>query len=669
MKLSFRSQLLIPSSIALVLLLITSVTVYFSIDRLLKTTNWVEHTYKVIGSSNKIMATLVDQETGMRGFAVSGDEAYLEPYNKGKAIFESEIEALQETVSDNPAQVARLNIIDRIASDWKDKVAEEYIALRKDIKKGEKARVELFALIESGIGKRSMDEIRNLVASSNLSKSAKDQLILDMVNMETGLRGFLLNSKTEYLEPYNAGLTSINAHIDDFNVSNRIITAIDTWIKSYAEVAISTNTLAMESADMEQLYARFATKEGKKYMDEMRDELGIFSQIESSLLTERKAEADSTALTTKILLLTITLVALIVSSLLVLFISRRLINQLGGEPDQVAEIAQKLSRGDLSVDTSAVNTKTGIMRDMLVMVTKLREVIGSVWEGTTTIAAASDQLRNASHSVSQGANEQAASAEELSSSMEEMSANITQNTDNANQTEKIAIKASKDITEGSEVVNKTVESMKLIAEKISVIGKIAQKTDILALNAAVEAARAGENGKGFAVVASEVRKLAERSLTAAEEIDEVSRTSVEIAERSGEILKKIVPDINKTAELVQEITAASVEQSSGANQVNTAIQQFSQVTQQNAASSEELASSSESLSSQASELKRAISYFSFGNEQDKPAITAYKQPASPLSAPMVSANPNPARQPKTSSQGYDYNISPTDEKDDDFINF
>ncbi|MFP4526037.1 MAG: methyl-accepting chemotaxis protein, partial [Bacteroidales bacterium] len=188
-------------------------------------------------------------------------------------------------------------------------------------------------------------------------------------------------------------------------------------------------------------------------------------------------------------------------------------------------------------------------------------------------------------------------------------------TENAKQTEKISGKASDRISEGNQATQHSVEAMKEIAEKISIINDIAFQTNILALNAAVEAARAGEHGKGFAVVASEVRKLAERSAEAASEIDEKSKSGVGISEKAGQQLEEIVPEIEKTSKLVQEITAASNEMNSGADQVNNAIQQLNQVTQQNAASSEELATGAEELSSQAEQLKQVISYFNVGDIQ------------------------------------------------------
>jgi len=161
-------------------------------------------------------------------------------------------------------------------------------------------------------------------------------------------------------------------------------------------------------------------------------------------------------------------------------------------------------------------------------------------------------------------------------------------------------------------VVQAVSAMKNIAEKISIVEEIARQTNLLALNAAIEAARAGEHGKGFAVVAAEVRKLAERSGTAAAEISQLSSSTVSVADQAGQMLVKLVPDIQRTAELVQEISAASNEQNAGAEQINKALQQLDQVIQQNASASEEMASTSEELSSQAEQLQSSISFFHLG---------------------------------------------------------
>ncbi|MDA8137737.1 MAG: methyl-accepting chemotaxis protein [Desulfobacteraceae bacterium] len=284
-------------------------------------------------------------------------------------------------------------------------------------------------------------------------------------------------------------------------------------------------------------------------------------------------------------------------------------------------VAEKISQGDLRVKVEVLSEKDTLGQALQTMVHQLNAVVADVKTAADQVAAGSQQLSSSSEEMSQGATEQASAAEEASSSMEQMASNIKQNADNASQTEKIALKAATDAETGGKAVAETVVAMKQIAQKISIIEEIARQTDLLALNAAIEAARAGEHGKGFAVVASEVRKLAERSQMAAGEIGRLSGSSVEVAEKAGEMLKSIMPDIQKTSELVQEISVASNEQNSGADQINRAIQQLDQVIQQNASASEEMASTAEELSGQAEQLQNAISFFkmealsSLGKEQ------------------------------------------------------
>jgi methyl-accepting chemotaxis protein len=285
------------------------------------------------------------------------------------------------------------------------------------------------------------------------------------------------------------------------------------------------------------------------------------------------------------------------------------INVLIDATNSVTEVAKQIAAGNLMVEVKTRSEQDELMKAIVKMVEKLKEIVEQVKTAVEDTAAGSQRMSATAEEMSQGATEQAAAAEEASSSMEQMGSNIRQNADNAAQTEKIAQKSAQDALEGGNAVTETVKAMKEIAQKISIIEEIARQTDLLALNAAIEAARAGEHGKGFAVVASEVRKLAERSQTAAGEISNLSGTSVEIAEKAGQMLAKLVPDIQKTAELVQEISAASNEQNSGAEQINKAIQQLDQVIQQNASSSEELSSTAEELAAQAEQLRSTMAFF------------------------------------------------------------
>jgi methyl-accepting chemotaxis protein len=331
------------------------------------------------------------------------------------------------------------------------------------------------------------------------------------------------------------------------------------------------------------------------------------------------------------------------------------------------DVAKLVSKGDLTMDFSTMKNKGGDLDHALEeMVNNLREIATTIYNGAENVSSASQQVAAASQQMSQGAQEQASASEEVSSSMEQMVANIQQNTDNSRETEKIANKAAKDILVSSDSVSQTVDAITTITEKIAIIEEIASKTDLLALNAAVEAARAGEHGKGFAVVAAEVRKLAERSQKAAAEINEISSKTVKSAQQSKELLLSTLPDINKTAELVQEIAAASVEQNTGADQVNGAIQQLSNVTQGNASAAEEMSSNAEELSGQAEELKAAVSYFKLENRAyaklNKPS--RIKKATSPVYADAIS---NGNGNGHVDVQGFDLKLK--DSSDGDFTEF
>ncbi len=333
----------------------------------------------------------------------------------------------------------------------------------------------------------------------------------------------------------------------------------------------------------------------------------------------------SAAAQTRTVVLAASAAALVLGLLLAFAIARGILGPLR----QGVQFAEVVATGDLTADL-AIHQKdeVGTLADALrSMVRTLKEVAGSIESGATNVAAGSEELSAASQTLSQGATEQAASIEEISASMEEMTANISQNAQNAGETERISHAAAQSATESGEAVGQTVAAMKHIAEKISIVEEIARQTNLLALNAAIEAARAGEHGRGFAVVAAEVRKLAERSGSAAAEISELSTQSVGIAEKAGGMLAALVPEIRRTADLVQEIAAGTHEQANGAQQVNQAITQLDQIIQQNASASEEMASTSEELSAQAIQLQQTIGFFKVENGTT-PRKTGLSSPSS-----------------------------------------
>ncbi|MBY5466898.1 methyl-accepting chemotaxis protein, partial [Rhizobium leguminosarum] len=317
------------------------------------------------------------------------------------------------------------------------------------------------------------------------------------------------------------------------------------------------------------------------------------------------AEAQYT--TTRTMMVAVAAVALLIAAFTAFWIASTISKGLS----RANTVVREVSEGDLTkmADITSHDEIGELLGNVNTMIERLRGVVADALSAAENVSSGSQQLSASSEQVSQGATEQAASAEEASASMEEMAANIKQNADNAAQTEKIARQSAKDAEASGEAVTRAVDAMRTIAQKIGIVQEIARQTDLLALNAAVEAARAGEHGKGFAVVASEVRKLAERSQSAAAEISSMSSDTVKAAADAGDMLGRLVPDIRKTAELVSEISAACREQDIGASQINEAIQQLDKVTQQNAGASEQMSATSEELASQAEELQTSIAFF------------------------------------------------------------
>lgn len=374
-------------------------------------------------------------------------------------------------------------------------------------------------------------------------------------------------------------------------------------VKNYTE-QIKQLLLAKEIEQVNEIYQQQYINDFDLMRSAM-DQLTEFSQAQiAKEFKEKIAEAGSN-INNSYLFLFAMVILLITSAV---FLTKSIMDTLGVEPFEAALIADNLANGNIGFELRKPKS-IGLYKDLKFMMMSLSRIIRSTLQISDNLAGAAQQFSAGSQQISDWASEQASSAEEVASSMEQMTASIQQNTTNAKETEKISEKASTDIAEVNQSFQKTASSMKTIVDKIQIIGEIVRQTNILALNAAVEAARAGEQGKGFSVIAAEIRKLAERSRSAAEEIDTLSKSGIIITDNSTKLLSAVVPNIEKTSQLIKEIVTSSLEQSESSQQVSNALQQLNQIVQHNAASAEEMSSSSQELNTQADDLKEIMSFF------------------------------------------------------------
>jgi methyl-accepting chemotaxis protein len=378
----------------------------------------------------------------------------------------------------------------------------------------------------------------------------------------------------------------------------------DTWEASTDKVVALARRADDESREQS---LQLSMGKASEDFEAMRHELDLMQDRLEQILADKQESAranfHSTSLT---MLITASLgVFLAVGLSIVLFHSITAPLQI------VTHAMGQLAEGNLTFRAS--NTRRDEFGQLLVAInnsmTRLSQTVTDILNTSDALTSASTQVSATTQSLSQATTEQASSVEEISASLEQISGSVRQNADNAKITDDIAAQAAQQAAESGTTVTKTVDAMRLIAEKVAIIDDIAYQTNLLALNAAIEAGRAGEHGRGFAVVASEVRKLAERSRVAAQEIDELATSNVRLAEQAGKLLDNMVPAITRTSDLVQEISASSIEQSSGLSEVNAAMMQINRATQQNAAAAEELAATAEQTNDQSLHLQQLVSFF------------------------------------------------------------
>lgn len=625
-----------------------------------ETVDWVDHTFRVMARANKILAVAADMETGMRGFMLTGKENFLDTYTAGKKKFLALITILSVTVKDNPAQVTLLGKMKKTINEWQQQVVNPSISLRRRVGTGYGTTMDDVAtLMAKAKGKKYFDQFRSqintFIAREKILINERQQLaneatiaeiderelvnelttkiahvnaviarangiLLSAVDMETGLRGFLLSGTEEFLEPYRAGqemfesgIATLSQKVSDnpaqVELLGKMQDTMNEWQKQVMEPEILLRRQIGDAKTMDDMADTIGEARGKVFFDKFRGVMADFVSVEEKLMGQRQ---EINAATVENTIKTI-LGALMAAIMIGVFGGIIIIRSISRSLNQAIAVNVSVANGDLDVDIQ-INQEDEVGQMLMAMkrmVGKLKEIIESVSNSARNVASGSLQMSKSSSEMSQGAREQAAATAEASATVTQMVANIRKNAEYALQTETIAVQAAEDARKSEQAVADTVVAMREISQKIAMIEDIATQTKMLSLNASIEAARAQEHGRGFAVVATEVRALATRSSATAVEIIKLANTSTSVAEKAGVMLNNLVPNIQKTSQLVKEISSATNEQHIGAEQINLAIQQLNNVTQQNATASEQLATTADYLSNQSGMLQQSIAFFSF----------------------------------------------------------
>ncbi len=622
-----------------------------------QTTGWVNHTHEVLADAAHLLALAVDMETGMRGFLLTGDETFLEPYNAGSEAFFAKIAGLQDTVSDNPPQVERLQVIETTMREWIDEVVQPAFALRRDVLRERRTLEDVDAYVSQGRGKQYFDAMRAEIATfmqiesdlmverqqaAHEADAQTDDLLAEMsddeawvthtyrvidqanailaaaIDMETGMRGFLLAGQEDFLEPYISGGERFTALVGTLRETvsdnpnqvallDEISATIGEWREQVVTPMIDLRRAIGDAETMDDMADLIGEARGKVFFDRFRAIMADFQAEERALMEVRQATNEETSDLANTLAWALMLGGVAVGAVLAWLIGSSIARPIvsitkamgelasgnksvdipgtgrGDEIGKMSEAVQIFKDNALRVDRLQAEQKEAEekaeaeKRDaMHGLAGEFETKVGHVVQGVTASAtqlqataqamsAISEETSSQSTTVACASEQATANVENVASAAHELGSSIAEISQQVQRQADMAEQAATAAETSNQQVRNLAERADAIGEVVNLITGIAEQTNLLALNATIEAARAGDAGKGFAVVASEVKSLADQTGKATEQIAEQIKA---VQEQTGSTVEAIHL-INEKIEAMKEVSAtvaSAIEEQNAATQ-------------------------------------------------------------------------------------------------------